>query len=459
MLLFPSKNRSIRPVPLFAGLTAVFYLYVCNLNAQCPLAVDAGPDRWGCSVPLTAMLSGSVTGSFEQFFWTPPGGLSSPDVLEPTATVTQPMVYVLQATTADSTTNLIFNGDFELGNVGIETDYAYNPGFAISPRFGTYEIATLPSQTFPLCPDHTSGAGQYMIIDGADVPGRQVWRQTVPVTPQTFYRWSFWVVSFHELPPFAVLQASVNGLLLGTVVQADQNCAWRRFSVDWYNADQTLAELTIDDLIVSADYNDFGLDDIALWPYCSVSDTVRVTPVDVAAQAEALVYLPAVGDTVSLNGSGMSNNGDVAFQWSTSDGVLVAGDDSPRPAVGATGAYLLTVTEKNSGCTDTAVTLVVLEPNRQVYAPNVFSPNEDGLNDRFILFGPSILSIDMLQVFDRWGSLVWEGAQLPSGSEPDGWDGRIRGYDPAPGVYVWQAKVLFVDGYQEALSGNVTLVR
>lgn len=456
---YPSENRLIRPDLFYVGSISLFSLFACHLSAQCPLTVDAGPDQWGCSDPFSTQLTGAVTGPFEHFFWTPASGLSSPDVLTPTATVTQPAVYVLQANTTDTTANLVLNGHFELGNTGFETDYAYNPGFTANPRFGTYEIAALPSQTFPLCPDHTSGAGQYMIIDGADVPGLRVWQQTVPVTPQTFYRLSFWVVSFHEFPPFAVLQASVNGLLLGTVAQADQNCAWRHFTVDWYNDDQTLVELAIDNLIVAADYNDFGLDDIALWPICSVQDTVRVIPVAVDAQAEALVYLPATGDTVSLNGSGRSTHGDVAFQWSTPDGLVVAGANSPRPLVTQPGTYLLTVTDTASGCTDTASTLVALQPNRKVYAPNVFSPNDDGENDRFTLFGAGISSINSLQIFDRWGSLVWAGVHLEPGNEPDGWDGRVRGFDPAPGVYTWQADVFFTDGYRELLAGNVTLVR
>ncbi|MBK8557855.1 MAG: gliding motility-associated C-terminal domain-containing protein [Lewinellaceae bacterium] len=93
----------------------------------------------------------------------------------------------------------------------------------------------------------------------------------------------------------------------------------------------------------------------------------------------------------------------------------------------------------------------------QVYVPNVFSPNDDGWNDIFSVFGTDIISLH-LQIFDRWGSQVFESKEL----EPQ-WDGYSQGKPVDPGVYVW---VLDVSGYredgsiyEEVLSGDVTVVR
>lgn len=81
------------------------------------------------------------------------------------------------------------------------------------------------------------------------------------------------------------------------------------------------------------------------------------------------------------------------------------------------------------------------------YAPNVFSPNDDGVNDVFLLFTPSSTEYD-LNIFDRWGSLVYSGSSIQSNVE--GWHGN----DYPSGVYTWVIKCK-----SEIIFGNVTLIR
>lgn len=102
------------------------------------------------------------------------------------------------------------------------------------------------------------------------------------------------------------------------------------------------------------------------------------------------------------------------------------------------------------------VTLTELCPT-QIYAPNAFSPNDDGTNDSFKVFVSDFTSIE-LQIFDRWGSRVFTTA------DPDeSWDGFRHGRPAPSGVYVW---MLAFDGFREdgsmfsgMESGEVTLVR
>lgn len=66
------------------------------------------------------------------------------------------------------------------------------------------------------------------------------------------------------------------------------------------------------------------------------------------------------------------------------------------------------------------------------YAPNVFSPNDDGVNDIWQVYLPCNWIQFNLRVYDRWGGLVF------SADDPEnGWDGSIRGREAVPGVYVW----------------------
>ena len=49
-----------------------------------------------------------------------------------------------------------------------------------------------------------------------------------------------------------------------------------------------------------------------------------------------------------------------------------------------------------------------MEKNFDVFVPNAFSPNHDGVNDLFMIYsGPQVVKVRQLQVFDRWGELIW----------------------------------------------------
>jgi len=108
-------------------------------------------------------------------------------------------------------------------------------------------------------------------------------------------------------------------------------------------------------------------------------------------------------------------------------------------------------------CFDTACALIAVEPGAGLFVPNAFSPDGDGINDRFF---PVLQGIDRryhrFLVFDRWGQSLFDTA------DPEAqWDGRFPNGDPVPGgVYVW--KITGKDAFSgERLdrSGSVTLVR
>ncbi|RMD74002.1 MAG: gliding motility-associated C-terminal domain-containing protein [Bacteroidetes bacterium] len=118
----------------------------------------------------------------------------------------------------------------------------------------------------------------------------------------------------------------------------------------------------------------------------------------------------------------------------------------------------LTVTDA-SGCTATARTVVPVEKDYRVFVPNAFSPNDDGFNDRFLPFGKQGTEVVRLQVFDRWGELVYDVREVPAGDYPSGWDGTFHGRPMPAGVYVWRALFRFLDGYEVEQSGDLLLLR
>lgn len=129
------------------------------------------------------------------------------------------------------------------------------------------------------------------------------------------------------------------------------------------------------------------------------------------------------------------------------------------------GIYELRYTTQQ-GCDSTYVIEVGYESRaycdslRRIYIPNVFTPDGDNLNDRFIIFGNEQLeNIDLLEIYDRWGELVFSGVNLKPNNINHGWDGTFRGRPVNPGVYVYRTEVTFLGGIKKQVSGDVTVLK
>lgn len=119
-----------------------------------------------------------------------------------------------------------------------------------------------------------------------------------------------------------------------------------------------------------------------------------------------------------------------------------------------------TVFDKN-GCFAVDTIYINVEQINPVFAPNAFSPNDDGNNDIWSLYGDSSVEIfNFVRVYDRWGNMVYESEEpfLPNDNSI-GWDGRHRGQRAPTGIYVYALEVLYIDGRTERMTGDVLLVR
>jgi gliding motility-associated-like protein len=123
-----------------------------------------------------------------------------------------------------------------------------------------------------------------------------------------------------------------------------------------------------------------------------------------------------------------------------------------------TTTYTLTVTDE-MGCTGSDEVLVEVKDIRSVYFANIFTPNRDGNNDFFqVAVGPGVAFVNSFAIFDRWGNQVFlKENYMPDAAGIDGWDGTFNGRALDPGVFVYTARVLFIDGKVIDYSGSVTL--
>ncbi|MEM9983835.1 MAG: gliding motility-associated C-terminal domain-containing protein [Bacteroidota bacterium] len=111
------------------------------------------------------------------------------------------------------------------------------------------------------------------------------------------------------------------------------------------------------------------------------------------------------------------------------------------------------------GCVDSLSIFISVEKVRTYFVPTGFTPNGDDLNDRFLAIGgPAVASID-LQVFNRWGNLIYSSVGMGPQDLSRAWDGRIKGRPAPQGVYVWQAAIHFLDQRTVRDQGTVTLIR
>jgi gliding motility-associated-like protein len=165
------------------------------------------------------------------------------------------------------------------------------------------------------------------------------------------------------------------------------------------------------------------------------------------------------GDSIEMNPVIRYSSPVNSYSWSSSPPFPLSCPDCPstffRP--GADSRLMLEI-RNEAGCVAKDEVLVkVIIP---VFVPNAFSPNDDGVNDRLLVFAsPSVQKILSFEVFDRWGGLLFRRTDLRPNEESDGWDGRSNGKPLSSGVYVWLARVELFDGAIENLSGEIILVR
>lgn len=112
------------------------------------------------------------------------------------------------------------------------------------------------------------------------------------------------------------------------------------------------------------------------------------------------------------------------------------------------------------GCIDEDNIVIRVDRNIGIFTPNIFSPNGDVSNDYFRpTVNESIASLKEINIYDRWGNLVYHRENLTDLSVWKGWDGKFNGADATSGVYVFVSTFLALDGKEEKISGDITLIR
>ncbi len=145
------------------------------------------------------------------------------------------------------------------------------------------------------------------------------------------------------------------------------------------------------------------------------------------------------------------------YVWDFGDNGATDTATNPTYTFNAEGRYtVLLLARDSSGCFDTISLPITIQEKESIFMPNAFTPNGDGLNDRF---EPTYNAIKFeyveYQIFNRWGVEIFK-TKIPSGAA---WDGKVNGLAEPSGVFTYVGFAKDLKGKIYELKGSVTLIR
>lgn len=306
-----------------------------------------------------------------------------------------------------------------------------------------------------------SCAGQTVVLNGVTYTASATVRDTVssPVTCDTIVTYNIVFYPIYNLPDSVSIcagdsyfaggaQQTTAGIYVDnfTTVNGCDSVVTTTLTIlqpttENVSADVCIGELyagatiTVDTAYTVIYTNQTGCDSTVNYTITALQKPVSVVSDDVTIEAGQETTITASGGT--------------SYIWSSGQNFE---DITVKPA--QTTLYYVTVFNSN-GCSvvDSTLVTVVPAPEVDVKIPTAFSPNGDGPNDFFDVLNRFQVRVNEFRIYNRWGELVHNNPD-------DKWDGRYKNVEQPIGTYVYYLKVTYItSGKQDALSGNVTLLR
>ena len=286
---------------------------------------------------------------------------SANPIVSPTLNTT----YTVKSGVPADPTNLVYNGDFALGDLGFNTGYAYPTS---TLQQGTYGIVTNPDSwfaPFESCVDNTQGTGtrNMFVADGATAtPLTLVYKpffsppffqpgspDVAIVLPNKSYTFSFFLANVVSSGSPAVLEVIINGVRVGNLATAPLSpCIWVEHFFVWNSGSSTTATISIFDTNIEGGGNDFAIDDVKFreTPVClyEKSVTITVNPNPTAPIVGAITQPTCTLATGSVVLSGLPSG-----NWIINPGAITGNTTSTTISGLTSGSYTFTVTNA-TGC-------------------------------------------------------------------------------------------------------------
>ena len=148
----------------------------------------------------------------------------------------------------------------------------------------------------------------------------------------------------------------------------------------------------------------------------------------------------------------------VQYSWTPANELSCSDCASPTTTVKNNMMFTLSV-ENSFGCRAVdSIFLTAFCKKAEVFVPNAFTPDGDGLNDVLMIRGSGI-TVKSFRVFNRWGEAIFEKLNFTPNDPKYGWDGKRRGVAATPDVYVYTAEVVCDNGAVYTYKGNTTILK
>jgi len=162
-----------------------------------------------------------------------------------------------------------------------------------------------------------------------------------------------------------------------------------------------------------------------------------------------------VSDLITLTDLSSSEVPIISWEWDFGDG-NISNNQNPMHFYENEGQYLICLKiQDENDCEDVKCHIINIYSNSYIYIPNIFTINEDNLNEKFlpIITGLNENSYKMF-IYDRWGKLLFK-----TDDYKEGWNGKYKGEQVTQDVYSYKISYKTISGGDKLYIGKVTLVK
>lgn len=167
-----------------------------------------------------------------------------------------------------------------------------------------------------------------------------------------------------------------------------------------------------------------------------------------------------LGDSTQLDGSYFPVNAGDSIWWSPPRGIRDINALNSYTTPPGTTTYVLSVLS-DEGCLVQDSLVIRVTIDRTVFTPNVMLANGNGGPNNFfnVLGKKAVKTLEVLEIYDRWGNKLFSGRNINPFDMTAGWDGFFNGSPVEQGVYTWLAHILYLDDVVEIKTGDLTVIR
>lgn len=294
----------------------------------------------------------------------------------------------------------------------------------------TYSYYTNAAGTTPLSNPSAVGTGNTYYIKGIDARGCPTLVEPVSVT----------------INPQPALSLSADKTLVCKWEEVNLSAASAGSTIVWENNHNGNTYIAYP--AASSSYTAVATDALG----CKTTDHINISVRDFRAALTAMPDPVISGTTVTLTPS--ASTGFNVVGWMPAQYFLGQQANTQTITITDSSKTFYAVLQSPDGCRDTASVRVNVEDNtKELFIPNAFTPNHDGKNDIFKVYGTSVKSIEM-RIYNQWGNLLCE-----TKDNNKGWDGTYKGKQQPVGIYLYAIKIYLYNNGTVTRNGTISLIR